>query len=157
MRITRTVEFDAAHRLPLHHGKCRRLHGHTYTVDVTFEGSVLADDATDERVPRSDSGMVVDFKAVDYLLHEVFIDPWDHRTLLHKDDKFVAAIRLAEDAQTGDSVVALDFWPTAERLAEYIGEELNRNMAAKRYGPVVCVRVDVHESPRSIATWELSA
>ena len=37
--ITVTATFAAAHRLPDHEGKCFRLHGHTYGLEVTVEGT----------------------------------------------------------------------------------------------------------------------
>ena len=41
MRTTMTIttNFAAAHRLPDHEGKCQRLHGHTYGLEVTVEGA----------------------------------------------------------------------------------------------------------------------
>ena len=38
MKIRRTFSFDAAHRLDSYHGKCERLHGHTYAFSLTVEG-----------------------------------------------------------------------------------------------------------------------
>jgi len=35
------ASFDAAHDLPGHTGKCRRLHGHRYQVEVEFSGDGL--------------------------------------------------------------------------------------------------------------------
>ena len=35
--ITKAATFDAAHNLPNYHGKCERLHGHTYRIQVTIE------------------------------------------------------------------------------------------------------------------------
>jgi len=38
MRALRVVShFDAAHRLPAHPGKCSKLHGHTWRVEVEVE------------------------------------------------------------------------------------------------------------------------
>jgi 6-pyruvoyltetrahydropterin/6-carboxytetrahydropterin synthase len=37
MRVTKEFTFDAAHNLPNYHGKCERLHGHTYRIQVTIE------------------------------------------------------------------------------------------------------------------------
>jgi len=54
MEVTKSVAFEAAHRLPLvpvgH--KCGRLHGHSYRVELTVSGPVGAD------------GFVVDYQDI---------------------------------------------------------------------------------------------
>ncbi|MCL4499892.1 MAG: 6-carboxytetrahydropterin synthase QueD [Chloroflexi bacterium] len=60
VRINR--EFDAAHFLPGHAGKCANMHGHTWRVDLTIRGDSL------------DDGMVVDFVEVNEVLAEVLPD-----------------------------------------------------------------------------------
>lgn len=53
--LTKEFKFEAAHQLPNHDGACRRLHGHSYRVQLHVEGQVRpADGAHDE-------GMVIDF------------------------------------------------------------------------------------------------
>jgi 6-pyruvoyltetrahydropterin/6-carboxytetrahydropterin synthase len=43
MKLGVVTEFDAAHLLPGYQGKCARLHGHTYQVEIVVEGEVGAD------------------------------------------------------------------------------------------------------------------
>lgn len=43
-RLTVRSEFCAAHALRHYKGKCERIHGHNYSVEVTVEGSVLSHD-----------------------------------------------------------------------------------------------------------------
>ena len=50
MIVRRRFEFEAAHRLPNHPGKCRELHGHSYGLFVKVDRPV--DDT---------SGMAIDF------------------------------------------------------------------------------------------------
>lgn len=52
-KLTKRLKFEAAHRIPGHPGKCDRLHGHTYLVDVEVKGTDL--DAL---------GILVDFGAM---------------------------------------------------------------------------------------------
>lgn len=47
--VIKTFKFSAAHRLPDDPGPCRRVHGHTYTLDVLAYG------------PVDEHGMVVHF------------------------------------------------------------------------------------------------
>ena len=49
--VRRRFEFEAAHELPNHPGKCKNLHGHSYKLFVTVERPV--DAAGDE--PGTDS------------------------------------------------------------------------------------------------------
>lgn len=73
MRIRKQFPFEAAHVLPHHAGKCARLHGHSYRLDVTVEGPLeTAGPAT---------GMVVDFDELARIVQARAIDDLDHRHL----------------------------------------------------------------------------
>lgn len=71
VRIGKRFTFDASHQLPdLPEGhKCSRLHGHTYTVDITVEGDAL-----------TGPGWVVDFADL-APLGRMLTDRFDHRHL----------------------------------------------------------------------------
>lgn len=64
--LTTIVDFEAAHRLPDYPGKCNRLHGHNWKVEVTVAGSEL------DRL-----GMLIDFKELKQIVNEV-IGTLDH-------------------------------------------------------------------------------
>jgi 6-pyruvoyltetrahydropterin/6-carboxytetrahydropterin synthase len=70
MQITVAFHFCAAHRLPLHPGPCRNLHGHNYRLLVSVEGGV--DPAT---------GMVQDFYQVKSAVQEEVLARVDHTDL----------------------------------------------------------------------------
>ncbi len=71
MRLTKTFQIEAAHRLPnVPSGhKCARMHGHSFTIAVHVEGPV---DAT--------LGWVIDFADVKAAFEPLF-DALDHRCL----------------------------------------------------------------------------
>lgn len=106
---TRRLEFDAAHRVPGHGGKCRTLHGHRYAVEVTCMGEVKAD------------GMIVDFGVIKSKLGAWIDEHLDHTTLLWRGDPIYDQI--TEAFQTGSMPSPLfmcDDPPTAEFLARLI-------------------------------------
>ncbi len=70
MQVTKEFVFDAAHNLPHYHGKCERLHGHTYRLWVTVSARV--DPAT---------GIAYDFSHLSDLVKREVIDPLDHTYL----------------------------------------------------------------------------
>jgi len=67
--IRRRFTFDAAHALPFHPGKCRRLHGHTYRLEVEVHGELDA------------NGLLIDFGELKSIVRELVVDPCDHRNL----------------------------------------------------------------------------
>lgn len=69
MILIKTFEFDAAHNLIHYHGKCERLHGHTYKLVVKLEGE------------PDEEGMVYDFVRLKKLVNEKVIDAFDHAYL----------------------------------------------------------------------------
>ncbi len=60
MDLVVDFRFCAAHRLPLHPGRCHRLHGHSYRLQVVVSGN-----------PDGRSGMVVDFYDVEAAVQPV--------------------------------------------------------------------------------------
>jgi len=112
-RITRVSTFDAAHQLPWHPGKCRRLHGHTYRLEVSVEG------------PVGDRGIVWDFADLDALVQREVIDRFDHRYLNDLLDNPTAELVAAEiwkhlesAAAPGLQIAHLKLWETPDSAVE---------------------------------------
>lgn len=73
MQIRKQFKFEAAHVLPHHDGKCSRLHGHSYRLDVTLEGDLEA--------AGPSRGMIVDFDVLSRAVKSGVIAELDHRSL----------------------------------------------------------------------------
>ena len=69
MYLKTEYTFDAAHNLVAYHGKCERLHGHTYRMAVTLRGK------------PDREGMIVDFLEVKRAVREKVLDLLDHAYL----------------------------------------------------------------------------
>ena len=70
--ITKIFRFEAAHHLPGHRGKCARLHGHSYRLEVTLRGPI-------KDVPgQSDHGMVMDFGDLSGIVRSSIIERLNH-------------------------------------------------------------------------------
>src|SRR5258708_8137192 len=73
--LTKNFRFEAAHHLPGHRGKCARLHGHSYTLEITLRGPIKLD------AGASDDGMVMDFDDLSLLVKQAVIEQLDHQNL----------------------------------------------------------------------------
>jgi 6-pyruvoyltetrahydropterin/6-carboxytetrahydropterin synthase len=107
MRISKTFDFDAAHHLPMvaDGHKCKRMHGHTYRVELICDG------------PMRQDGMVLDYADI-ALAWEPMHDALDHRCLndveglsnpttevlvvwlLERLPSFIACVRVHESTTT---------------------------------------------------------
>ena len=94
-RIYKEVFFEATHRLIHYRGKCFRLHGHQWRVQVWIEGT------TDER-----TGIVLDYNCI-----KEVVGQFDHQVILNAEDPMVASIEAFHPVVTtpGD--------PTSELIA----------------------------------------
>jgi len=80
MRLTKRVEFCAAHRYSRRDwseaenrqafGRAANLHGHNYVLEVTIEGE-----------PSAETGMVMDLKTLKAVISEAVLDRLDHVNL----------------------------------------------------------------------------
>ncbi len=66
MFVSKEFKFDAAHNLTSYHGKCEKLHGHTYKLRVTLSGE------------PDNEGMVYDFTKLKKIVNEAVISKLDH-------------------------------------------------------------------------------
>jgi 6-pyruvoyltetrahydropterin/6-carboxytetrahydropterin synthase len=69
MQLYKEFTFDAAHKLEEYHGKCEALHGHTYRLRVTLDGTPDAE------------GMVMDFLELKDLVKKHVLARLDHAYL----------------------------------------------------------------------------
>ena len=99
-RLTVRDDFSAGHALRHYEGKCERMHGHNFAVELTVEGSQLA----------AGTEMLLDFKVLKKGLKAV-LDALDHR-LLNETPPF-------------DRIN-----PSSENLARHIWQGMQAHLAA---------------------------
>ena len=111
MYLKTEYTFDAAHNLVAYHGKCERLHGHTYRMSVTLQGDPDAE------------GMIVDFLDVKKAVRERVLSQLDHAYLNDVIPQPTAEniclwvwARL-EDAFPGTVLYEVQIWETASNSA----------------------------------------
>lgn len=105
MKVAKQFHFYAAHYLPEHRGKCKKLHGHTYKMDVIVSGPIkwICLDSDPQKMTPEDQetlaemGMVVDFGRLSAIVNDQIVDKLDHSSL----NDFL-------------------FNPTAENLCEFV-------------------------------------
>jgi len=140
-QVTKEVEFDAGHRVPLHDSKCRHPHGHRYKVAVTVAGPLAGE--------GSGTGMVLDFAHIKRLLTERVHDKYDHGFIVWTgDDRMVGFMEDAVDEQW--KVIQVPWHPTAENMAADIFDDLQDSIECMADGAVL-VSVAVYETPTSVA------
>jgi len=111
-------EFSAAHNLRHYKGKCERLHGHNWQVDLRLAGDELDDD-----------GMLLDFTEAKRILGEV-LDDFDHAYLndMAPFDRInpssenlarVIAERVADRLPAGVSVTSVTTWESGRCAATF--------------------------------------
>ncbi len=132
--ITKTFTFDAGHRLSNYEGKCRRLHGHTYHVEITVNGIL------------DTLGMVMDFGILKDIFKEEVDAKFDHKMMLYENDELNKKIAGALP-DGDDSICWVGYNPTAENIATDIF-----SIIAKRLPDgVQLTRVRLYETPTSFA------
>ena len=123
--LTKTFHFEAAHHLPGHRGKCARLHGHSYRLEVTLRGPI-------KDIPgHSDHGMVMDFSHLSQIVRASIIERLDHYDLNEVTGIHTTAENLAH--WIWDALIAAELpeellyrirlWETEGSLVEITREE----------------------------------
>ena len=128
-QLSKQFTFDAAHRLPLHKGKCFNLHGHTYRVEVTLQA---------ENLMMGEDGMLYDFGDLDTIVRKHIVEPMDHAFIGRRSDI---------DKLPGKFFDTGDDYSTAENLSRLIFQIL------KQKNVPYLKEVTVWETPTSRASY----
>lgn len=135
--VTRRFEWDAAHRVMGHTGKCQHLHGHRYAAEVTVTASVL-----------DGLGMVVDFSVLKEKVGWYIDAEWDHNVMLNGLDPLNGFLRLEKGREPyrfedGENPTAETIARKLFRIAEHVLAPFN----------IKVVEVVVWETPNCKATY----
>jgi 6-pyruvoyltetrahydropterin/6-carboxytetrahydropterin synthase len=113
VQVRKTFHFEAAHVLPHHPGKCSRLHGHSYRLEVAVDGPIQSDGPS--------QGMVIDFDEIDKIVQTAVIAQLDHTSLNERMPNPTSEhiIRwIGQQLETAlDGLAELVLWETATACA----------------------------------------
>jgi 6-pyruvoyltetrahydropterin/6-carboxytetrahydropterin synthase len=116
LTVTKRFKFDAAHQLKGYEGDCGNVHGHTYTVDVTFY-------QPRDRHPGY-QGMVIDFKDIKLLVNPI-IEQLDHALINDfiapptAENIVIHIVHRILKTSIGDGLYRVRVWEGLDSYAEY--------------------------------------
>lgn len=116
LTVTKSFEFDYAHKLPNYKGKCENLHGHRGKLSITLNGCPNK---------KKKDGMVIDFSDVKSIVQPL-IDKLDHAYLNDFIDNPTAEnmIKFVLDelqkTELAYHIVKIRIYETPDSYAEYL-------------------------------------
>ena len=122
MLIRKEFVFDAAHNLTEYHGKCERLHGHTYRIAVVVKGT-----------PDRES-IVIDFCELSSIVKERVLNVLDHsyiNEILQQPTAENIAVwiwKKVEQAVLRENckLESIEVWETASSCAVLCSEDMRK-------------------------------
>lgn len=134
--ISKQFRWEMGHRLPLHEGLCRNIHGHSYEAHVILSGEPDA------------SGMVMDYYDMKLLIQDK-LNELDHCFLCSADDTVVRDFLERHNLKT----VIVDYPTTAENIARMLATHVVSQLPAGHR--IDAVRMRVFETEKTFAEVEI--
>lgn len=108
LSVTKEFTFDAAHFLTDYYGKCERLHGHTYKLQVTISGDI------------GSNGLLIDFVILKAIVKDAVLSDFDHA-------------HLNEIVKNPTSeLLAQEIWRRLENLDQLLAKQIdNKNLCTE--------------------------
>ena len=120
IRITKQFSFETGHALYGYDGKCRNIHGHSYKLSVTVNGTPIND--TD----NVKYGMVIDSSDLKKIVKEEIVNEFDHATVFNKNTPHVELAKELKDR--GHHVLLVDYQPTSEMMVIDFAEKIKNRL-----------------------------
>jgi len=135
MKIAKEFNWEMGHRLTLHKGKCKNIHGHSYKMMIEFTGSTVED------------GMVLDYYEVKDKIQPI-VDELDHAFMVKDDD--VEILNFLK--HSGSLHVIVDFETTVENITGYF---MNKIKEAGLPENITKIKVRILETENTYAEDEI--
>ena len=120
VRITKQFTFETAHALYGYDGKCKHVHGHSYTLDVCVIGTPI-----DEQ-HHVKYGMLIDFGDLKKIVKKEVVDPMDHAIILNKNTPHKELGDTLQ--QSGHDVILVNYQPTTEMMIADFADRLQKSL-----------------------------
>ena len=144
MKIVKIIQWDMGHRVLNHRSVCRGLHGHRYKAEICVEGDLVQTEGL------SEEGMVIDFADIKHAALSVIHDRLDHAFMVwDKDEELLEFF----EGSKGQKPVIVPFTPTAENVAKYIFDLLDRKFKDIHQTGLQLSFVKLWETPTSYALY----
>ncbi|QIM62637.1 6-carboxytetrahydropterin synthase QueD [Pasteurellaceae bacterium Orientalotternb1] len=114
-KIAKEFSFDMAHMLDGHDGKCKNLHGHTYTLQVEIAGELHTSGAK--------SGMVMDYSDLKTIVKTHILDKMDHAFIYDSTSERECQVANLLNS-LNSKTFAIPARTTAEQMAKYMFDTL---------------------------------
>ncbi len=144
IRITKQFSFETGHALYGYDGKCRNIHGHSYKLSVTVNGTPIND--TD----NVKYGMVIDFSDLKKIVKEEIVNVFDHATVFNKNTPHVELAK--ELIDRGHYVLLVDYQPTSEMMVIDFAEKIKNRLPNN----IRLHSLKLQETATSYAEWNAS-
>jgi 6-pyruvoyltetrahydropterin/6-carboxytetrahydropterin synthase len=138
LTITKIFTFDTAHALENYPGKCRHIHGHTYTLHVTVSGEMngMKQDPYE--------GLIIDFTQLKEWVKREVISRYDHFLLLAEGSP-LANLNYPE----WERIRLTPYQPSCENMLADICQRLLKNPLKG----ITLEELQLFETPTSYASW----
>lgn len=136
MECTRKFAFDAAHRILGYQGKCHKLHGHRYELEITFTAKT-----------QDDLGILFDFAIMKEIFGKWIDDNFDHNAILAQGDKELGDFITKTTKQ---KIYYIEQNPTAENIAKHLMYDVFPQLLAP-YAAII-TKLTLYETPNCFVT-----
>lgn len=142
VRVTKRFHFEMAHALHCHDGLCANIHGHSYVLDVTLEGTPRQENG------HPKNGMVIDFSELKKLVNRAVISDYDHALVLQEQDRGQVQVVAGQAGLFGRTRFT-PWQPSCENVLLDIVARLREALPA----PAMLAAVRLQETATSWAEW----
>ena len=141
IRITKKFDFETGHALYVYDGKCKNIHGHSYKLFVTVQGTPITDTS------HVKYGMVIDFTDLKKIVKEEIVDKFDHETVFNKNTPHLELATLLSERD--HDVILVDYQPTTEMMVIDFAEKISKRLPEN----ISLFSIKLQETESSFAEW----